>query len=183
MDLRAPQCLVDVDVPEPGERSRIEERSLDRRAAAFELPAEPSRRERSLERLDPESVIEVRPELAGLEQLPGAEAAHVAVRNIRTLVQSDNSASMRVVTKLALRCVAQTSRHPEVNQKCSPRLEPNDQILATAFERRHSLSFEFRGDGVRLEGAHESGVVDLDALEPPADEMRLELSSGRLDLG
>ena len=72
--------------PSPADRSLIEERSLDRRAAAFELSTEPSRRERSLERLDPESVIEVRLELAGLEQLPGAEAAHVAVRNIRTVV-------------------------------------------------------------------------------------------------
>jgi hypothetical protein len=86
VDLRAPQCFVDVDVPEPGHRSLIEERGLDRGAAAFGLPTEPSRRERSLERLDPESVIEVRLEFAGLEQLPGAEAAHVAVRNIRTVV-------------------------------------------------------------------------------------------------
>jgi hypothetical protein len=135
VDLRPPQRFVDVDVPEPGHRSLIEERSLDRCAPAFELLTKPSRRERSLERLDPESLFEVGLELTGLEQLPGTEPAHVAVRNIRTVVQSDNSASMRVVTKLALRRVAQTSRHPEVNQKSSPRLEPNDQILATTFDR------------------------------------------------
>ena len=86
MDLRAPQRFVDVDVPEPCHRSLVEERSLDRCAAAFELPTEPSRRERSLERLDPESVIEVRLELAGLEQLPGAKSADVALCDIRSVV-------------------------------------------------------------------------------------------------
>jgi hypothetical protein len=86
VDLRAPQRFVDVDVPEPCHRSLIEERSLDRRAAAFELLTEPSRRERSLERLDPEPVIEVRLELPGLEQLPGAKSADVAIREIRSVV-------------------------------------------------------------------------------------------------
>ena len=90
---------------------------------------------------------------------------------------------MRIVGQLSLRRVPHTPCHPEVNEQSPPSFESNNQILATAFERRHSLSFEFRGDGVRLEGAHESGVVDLDAVEPPADEMRLELSSSRLDLG
>jgi hypothetical protein len=86
VDLRAPQRFVDVDVPEPCHRSLIEERCLDRCAAAFELPAEPSRRECSLERLDPESVIEVGLELAGLEQLPGAKSADVAICEIRSVV-------------------------------------------------------------------------------------------------
>jgi hypothetical protein len=182
VDLRAPQCFVDVDVPEPGHRSLIEERSLDRGAAAFELPTEPSRRERSLERLDPESVIEVRLEFAGLEQLPGAEAAHVAVRNIRTVVQSDNSTSMRVVTKLALRRVPQASRHPEVNQESPPRLEPNNQILAPALERQHPFALELGGNSARLEWPHESRIADFDPVEATADEVRLELEPDRLDL-
>jgi len=86
VDLRPPQRFVDIDVPEPGHRSLIEKRSLDRGAAAFELPTEPSRRERPFERLDPESLFEVRLELAGLEQLPGAEPANVAIRDIRSVV-------------------------------------------------------------------------------------------------
>jgi hypothetical protein len=86
VNLRPPQRFVDVDVPEPGHRSLIEERSLDRCAPAFELLSKPSRRERSLERLDPESVIEVRLELPGLEQLPGAKSADVAIREIRSVV-------------------------------------------------------------------------------------------------
>ena len=90
---------------------------------------------------------------------------------------------MRVVTKPSLRRVAQTSRHPEVNQKSSPRFEPDDQVLAAAFERRHSFAFELGGDGARLEGPHESRIADLDAVEAPADEVRLELETDRLDLG
>ena len=90
---------------------------------------------------------------------------------------------MRIVGQLSLRPVPHTPRHPEVNKQSPPSFESNNQILATAFERRHPLAFEFRGDGVRLEGAHESRVVDLDAVEPSADEVRLELSSSRLDLG
>jgi hypothetical protein len=42
---------------------------------------------------------------------------------------------MRIVGQLSLRRMPQASRHPEVNQKSPSRLEPNNQILATAFER------------------------------------------------
>jgi hypothetical protein len=90
---------------------------------------------------------------------------------------------MWVVTELALRRVPQTSRHPEVNQESPPRLEPNNQILATALEHRHPFAFEFGGDRTRLEGPHESRIADFDSVEPPADEMRLELEADRLDFG
>jgi hypothetical protein len=86
MQLRAPQRFVDVDVPEPGDRSLIEERSLDRRAAAFESLSEPARCERPLERLDAQSFFEVRLELTGLEQLPRAEPADVSICDIRFVV-------------------------------------------------------------------------------------------------
>ena len=77
----------------------------------------------------------------------------------------------------------QTPRHPEVNQESLPRFEPNNQILATAFERHHSFAFELGGHGDGLEGAHEARIVDLDVLEPPTDEARLQFLSDRLDLG
>jgi len=86
VDLRLPQRFVDVDVPESRDRSLIEERRLDRCAAAFELLRKSPRRERSLERLDTESLVEVRPELAGLEQLPRAEPPNVAIRDVRSVV-------------------------------------------------------------------------------------------------
>jgi hypothetical protein len=90
---------------------------------------------------------------------------------------------MRIVGQLSFRRVSQTSRHPEVNQQSPPSFESDNQILAAAFERRYSLAFELGGDSHWLERAHEPRVVDLDAVEPPADEMRLELASSRLDLG
>jgi hypothetical protein len=86
VELRAPERLVDVDVPEARDRSLIEERSLDRCAAAFKSLSEPRRRERALERLDPESLFEVGLEVLGLEQLPRAESTDVAIREVRTVV-------------------------------------------------------------------------------------------------
>jgi hypothetical protein len=86
VDLRPPQRFIDVDVPKTGDRSLIEERGLDRRAAAIELLRKSSRRERSLERLDSKSLFEVLVELAGLEQLPRPEPADIAVRDVRFVV-------------------------------------------------------------------------------------------------
>ena len=90
---------------------------------------------------------------------------------------------MRIVGQRSLRRVQQTPRHPEVNQQSPPRFEPNNQILAAAFERCNSFAFELGGDSVWLEGPHESRIADLDAVEPPADQVRLELLPDRLDLG
>jgi len=89
---------------------------------------------------------------------------------------------MRIVGQSPVRCVPQTPRHPEVNQESASRLEPNNQILATAFERRYSFAFKLGGHGDGLEGAHEARIVDVDAIQPPADEAWLELLPDRLDL-
>jgi hypothetical protein len=89
---------------------------------------------------------------------------------------------MRIVGQLSVRRVPQTPRHPEVNQESTPRLEPNNQIFATAFERSHAFAFELGRDCNGLEWAHKPWVVYLDAVEPPADEMRLQLQPDRLDL-
>ena len=90
---------------------------------------------------------------------------------------------MRIICQLSLRRVPQAPRHPEVNQKSPSRLEPNNQIFATAFERCHSLAFELGGDGARLERPHQPRIADLDAVESPSDKVRLELEADRLDLG
>ena len=134
MDLRPPEGFVDVDVPEPRHRSLVEQRSLDRCAAAFESLCEPPRRERTAERLDPEALFEIRLELACFQQLPGAEAADVAISDGRSVVESDNSASVRIVGERTVRRVPEAPCHPEVNQQSPPGVEPNDQILATTFE-------------------------------------------------
>jgi hypothetical protein len=76
---------------------------------------------------------------------------------------------MRIVDQRSARPVPQASRHPEVNQKSPPGFEPDNQILPTAFERRHSFAFELGRDGAGFEGPHESRVADVDAVEPAAD--------------
>jgi len=86
MELRAPECFVDVDVPEPGDRSLIEKRSLDRRAATLEPLTKASRGERSLERFDAQSLVEVVVKLAALEQLPRTEPANISIGNTRSVV-------------------------------------------------------------------------------------------------
>ena len=79
--------------------------------------------------------------------------------------------------------MSQAPRHPEVNQQSRPEFEPNNQIFAPALERCHSLVFQFRGDRNGLEGPHKSRIVNLDAVELPADEVRLQLTADRFDLG
>ena len=80
-----PERLVDVDVPEAGDRSLVEERRLERRAPPLEALAEPCCRERA-ERLGAEARGEVRRELVLLEQLPRPEAADIAIADIRSIV-------------------------------------------------------------------------------------------------
>jgi len=86
MDLSPPERFVDIDVPEPSHRSLVEQRSLDRCATAFESLCEPPRREGALERLETQPLFEVRLQLGCLEQLPGAEAANVAICDVRSVV-------------------------------------------------------------------------------------------------
>src|ERR671925_1756178 len=48
---------------------------------------------------------------------------------------------------------------------------------------RDDPAFELRGNLERLDRPRAPGIADLDQLEPPPDEHRLELSPNRLDLG
>src|SRR5207302_65352 len=77
----APQGLVDVDVPQAGDRSLVEQRRLDGSPPSFEPLCEPARREGALERLAAEARGEVWIELGGLEELPRTEAAHISIRD------------------------------------------------------------------------------------------------------
>ena len=82
MDLRAPERLVDVDVPEPANGALVEQRSLDRRAPSLERSASARGREAASQWLRAELGVEVRLDLARLEEQPRAEAAHVAVGDV-----------------------------------------------------------------------------------------------------
>src|SRR2546423_11887862 len=89
---------------------------------------------------------------------------------------------MTIVVQCAARSMAQASRHAEVNQESPTRLEPDNQILAPAFDGADPLALQLGGHGLRLERPHETRVLDLDPVEPPPDQVRLELETDRLDL-
>src|SRR5207245_9482026 len=86
-------------------------------------------REAALQGLDAHPVREVRLELAGLEQEPRAEAPNVAVGDVRSVVSSDNSASVTIVVQRATCGVAKTPRHPVANPESATGVEPNNQTL------------------------------------------------------
>lgn len=73
-------------------------------------------------------------------------------------------------------------RHSEVNQESPSRLEQKNQILAAPGDCRDALPFELRRDFPWVVGPGEARVEDLDALEPAADQLRLEPEPDRLDL-
>jgi hypothetical protein len=70
-----------------------------------------------------------------------------------------------------------------VNQEYTTALEPNNQILAAALDRRDPLSLELGGHSGGVEGPSEARVVDVDALETAPNELRLQSSPDGLDLG
>jgi hypothetical protein len=89
---------------------------------------------------------------------------------------------MWIIRERSPRSAQETSRHPEVDQENPTALEPNNQILAAAFDRPDALTFELGRHLGRLVRAHESRIVDTHALETPPDECRLELRADGLDL-
>ena len=79
--------------------------------------------------------------------------------------------------------VKQLTSHPEVNQENTTTFESKNQILAAAVERRDQLSLELGGHSGGVEGPGEAWIADVDALETAPDELRLQPSPDRLDLG
>ena len=75
------------------------------------------------------------------------------------------------------------SRHPEVNQERPSRLEPNNQILATAIDGGDPLAFELPRDLDRVERARQARVGDLDVGEHASFEHGREPAADGLDLG
>jgi hypothetical protein len=86
VDLRAPERLVGVDVPDPGDRALVEDRGLDRRAPGLELLGEVLRLVRGVEWLATDARVEVGVHVGRFEQEPGAEAADVAIGDVRSVV-------------------------------------------------------------------------------------------------
>ncbi len=86
MDPRPPERLVGVDVPDARDRALIEDRRLDRRAPARELSREVLGLVGRRERLPPDPRVDVGVHFGRLEQEPRAEAADVAVGDVRSVV-------------------------------------------------------------------------------------------------
>ena len=87
MDPGTPQRFVRVDVSYPGRRSLVEQSGLHGGPSAREGIFQGARGERPLERLAPEAPRgEIPIEITGLEELPRAEAANVAVGDVRSVV-------------------------------------------------------------------------------------------------
>src|SRR3954467_12146685 len=140
MDTRAPERLVDVDVPEAGERPLVEESRLDRRLSIREPCRERLRRERPPQRLAPETRAQVRIELARLDEEPRAEASDVAVNDFGPVVELHDRAPMRDVPG---RRMENVPRHPQVDQEDAPALELDDEILATPIDGGDALAGQF----------------------------------------
>ena len=86
VELRPPERLVRVVVPDAGEEALVEDERLPRRAPAGDPVGERSCRERPAERLCPDALGQVRLELARLEKQPRTEAADVPVGDVRSVV-------------------------------------------------------------------------------------------------
>src|SRR5213075_3004841 len=95
MDLRVPERLVGVDVPEAGHRPLVEDRRLDRSTPPAEALRQKGGGEPAAERLRAEPDGEMRPGLRGIEQEPGPEPAEVAVGDPRAVVELEHGALVR----------------------------------------------------------------------------------------
>jgi hypothetical protein len=73
-------------------------------------------------------------------------------------------------------------RHPEVDQKNTTALEPDNQILAAPPDLCDALALKLGLHLGRLVGTDKPSVVDAHAVEAPADEYGLELPADALDL-
>ena len=180
MEPGVPERLVDVDVPEPGQRPLVEQRGLQRGAATFQPLAQALRREGCDERLLAEARAEVRLELARLEQQPGAEAPDIAVGDLAAVVERQQRAPVWVACE---RICPQRAGHAEVDQQRAARRETDDQVLAAAIDVLDTLADQLRRDEERVLGPGQADVADLDVLEPPALERRRDRAPNGLDLG
>ena len=86
MDLRPPERLVGVDVPDAGDRPLVEDRRLHRRPPPCELLGQVLGPYASPSGSRPDPRVDVRVHFGRFEQQPRAEAAHVAVGDVRSVV-------------------------------------------------------------------------------------------------
>ena len=86
MDLRAPERLVGVDVPDARDRALVEDRRLDRGSPALELLAPGASPDTAASGSRPDARIDIGVHFGRFEQQPRAEAPNIAVGDVRTVV-------------------------------------------------------------------------------------------------
>lgn len=77
--------------------------------------------------------------------------------------------------------MAKASRHPEVNQETTTRLEPKNQILASPTDARDALALQLGGNFLGVERPRQARIEDLDAIESTTGKRRLQADADRLD--
>ena len=70
-----------------------------------------------------------------------------------------------------------------MHQQRPTRIEPDNQILATAPDLGHALTDELAGHDLRVERPHEARIANLDPLEPRPLEHGSDRPPYGLDLG
>ena len=138
-------------------------------SAARERP----RAEAATQRLRAEPGVEVRVDLARLQEQPRAEPAHVAVDDPGLVVQRDHGTGVRRLL------AAEAAGHPEMHDERAAGVQAQHEILPAPLDGRDALAFELGGDDHGIERPRQPRVADLDALEGPSRRGSARGSRGR----
>ncbi len=185
MESRPPQALIGVDVPDPRDSSLVEHRGLESSPSLREGSRKVRRRERAIERLEAEALVEVRVKLGLGNEGPRPKPSDIAIDEFCPVVEPDLGTPVWISISLdpALGKVAEAAGHSKVDEQPRISLECDDQVFPAPIERAHALARQRAHDRFRPLWTREPQVVDLDLLESATGEQRVELPSDRLDLG
>ena len=135
------------------------------------------RAEAATQRLRAELGVEVRVDLARLEEQPGAEPAHVAVEDPGLVVQREHGTGVRRLL------AAEAAGHAEMHDERAAGVQAQHEILPAPLDGCDTLAFELGGDDRGIEWTRQPAVADLHVLEGPSGEDRLEARADGLDFG
>ena len=149
------------------------------------LSPELLRGEAGLQRFRADTCIQIRLELSGLEQKPGAEPPDIAVGDVRSVVQSDNRTTMRVEGKRSPRLTGSPWRNDPVIRRRTSRARPDSNRTirylprrSTAVTRSPSSSRATRsGSSGRVSRASEISTRSRDRPSRTGTSRRLTLST------
>ena len=183
MNLRAPERLVRVDVPDTRQAPLVEEEGLDGCRATCRERGEAGGGEGWCERLGAEASVEVHLQVLLVEELPRPEPPDVPVTDRPAAVERERRPTVRVLRKVAPGCVPERPGHAQVDDERPPAGEPPEQVLAPAVERHDPFPDESVRDEHRVDGPGEAGVDDLGGRDRRPLEHGREAAPDRLDLG